>query len=192
MSGTANPFARLFPPEEAPRLRGYLVEFDTVDQVLAAARRMRDAGYRDWDVHSPFPVHGLDGAMGVRGTRLPFVVLAGAATGALGAFLLQTWMNGIDYRYIVSGKPFISLAPDIPIMFEITVLFSAFAAFFGMLGMNRLPELHHWTFGSERFRRATIDRFFVSLEATDPAFREEEAARFLRGLGGTHLERVED
>lgn len=192
MSGMANPLVRLFPPEEPRLVRGYLVEFETVDQVLAAARRMRDAGYRDWDVHSPFPVHGIDGAMGIRGTRLPFFVLGGAATGALGAFLLQSWMNGINYRYVVSGKPFISLAPDVPIMFEITVLLSAFAAFFGMLIFNRLPELHHWTSASERFRRATSDRFFISLDARDPAFREDEAVRFLRGLGGTNLERVED
>ena len=105
---------------------------------------------------------------------------------------MQWWMNGVNYKYVISGKPLLSLPANIPIIFELTVLLSAFAAFFGMLLFNRLPELHHSVFSSRRFRRATTDRFFIAIEARDPAFDEEETRRFLAGLGGSEPEPLEE
>jgi hypothetical protein len=174
------------------RLAGYLVEFETVGQLKSACQRVRDAGYTRWDAHSPFPVHGLDSSMGLRPTVLPWLVFGGGAFGALFGLWLQWWANAYNYPLIISGKPFWSIPANIPITFELTVLFSAFTAFFGMLILNGFPRLHHPVFTSDRFRRATIDRFFISVEVEDPYFDEESTLKFLRGLGGAYLERLED
>jgi hypothetical protein len=171
---------------------GYLVEFETVDGLLQAAARVREAGFTRWDAHSPFPVHGIDEAMGIKGTRLPFIVLGGGITGCVGAFTMIWWMNAHNYPYIISGKPLNSIPSYIPIMFELTVLLSAFAAVFGMLGLNLLPELWHVVFSSRRFRRATTDRLFISIEARDPMFHPEETRRFLESLGGVQVEPLEE
>ncbi len=115
-------------------------------------------------------MHGLNDAMGIRTTRLPLVVLGGGLIGGGLALLMQWWMNGVDYKFLISGKPLFGLPANIPIFFELTVLFSALGAFLGMLAFNLLPEYHHPLFSSERFRRATQDRFFISIEARDPKF----------------------
>lgn len=171
---------------------GYLVEFENVEAVLAAATKVRDAGYTRWDVHTPFPVHGMDRAMGIRYTKLPLVVLGGGLTGMGIGVLMQWWMNAISYPYIISGKPFFSLPANIPVIFELTVLFSALTAVFGMFGFNQLPQWRHGVFSSERFKRATDDRFFISVEAKDPKFDEKRTADFLAGLGGSQVESLEE
>lgn len=174
------------------RLWGYLVEFKDVESLLSAGERIREAGYTRWDAHTPFPVHGLNDAMGLRPTRLPWIVflagLAGAATG-LG---LQWFTNAFDYPFLISGKPLFSLPANIPVMFELTILFAAVAAFVGMLALNGLPRPYHALFGSRRFRRVTADRFFISLEAADPRFDEERTWSLLESLGGEGLERIEE
>lgn len=173
-------------------LWGLTVEFDTVDRVLQAAEKVRDAGYTKWDVHTPFPVHGLNDAMGIRHTRLPLLVLACGATGAGLALLMQWWMNAHDYRLLLSGKPFFGLPANIPVMFEITILMSALAAFIGMISFNNLPMYHHPIFRSRRYARVTTDRFLVVIEAHDPRFDERGTTLFLESLGGSPVERVED
>jgi len=178
------------PPRRA--LWGVLAEFDSAAALTRAAQQVRDAGYTRWDCYSPFPVHGLDRAMGLSDTRLPWVVLSAGITGAASAILMQWWMNGVDYRFVISGKPFFGLPASIPIAFELTVLFSAITAFLCMFAFNRLPQLYHPTFRSERFRRATNDRFFLAVEAADPRFDVEQAEALLREAGGTHLEWLED
>lgn len=187
------------PPPEAPpergeetKLWGLLAEFTSPEVLLKAAAQVRDAGFRHWDAHAPFPVHGLNDAMGIRQTKLPLVVLGGAVTGGGLALLMQWWMNAIDYPLIISGKPFFSLPANIPVYFELTVLFSSLGAFLGMLVFNLLPELNHPLFSSERFRRATQDRFFISIEAKDPGFDAAKVQAFLECLGSVHVERVED
>jgi hypothetical protein len=175
-----------------PQLRGLLAEFDSVDALISAARRVRDAGYLRWDAHTPFPVHGLDDAMGIRPTKLPWIVLIGGLTGAAGSLLLQWWTNAVDYPFVTSGKPAFSLPANIPVMFEMTILLSAFGAFFGMLVMNRLPELYHPLDTSERFRRVTADRFFIWIEAEDPRFDARRTRALLESLDGLHVEAVED
>ena len=174
------------------KLYGYVIEFENVDSIVGAARRVRDEGYRFWDCHTPFPVHGLDGAMGIRITFLPWLVFAGGVTGFLVAMLMQWWMNAYDYPYEISGKPFWSIPANIPVAFELTVLFAAFAAFFGMLGLNRLPELYHPFLNVDRFRRATTDRFYVAIEARDPKFDAEKTRAFMETLGGSSVEVVEE
>ncbi len=175
-----------------PSLFGYLVEFEDVTTILNAAREVRDEGYTKWDTHTPFPIHGMDGAMGMKMSILPWLVFGGGFMGCTLAMLLQWWMNAYDYPYLVSGKPLWSIPAFIPVTFELTILFSAFGAFFGMLALNQLPELYHALFTSERFRRATSDRFFISIEAKDPRFDLEKTRAFLETLGGTAIETVEE
>jgi hypothetical protein len=178
--------------EEKVELIGLLAEYPSVDQVLKAARAVRRAGFSRWDVHSPFPIHGIDYAMGIRPTVLPWIVLVGGITGLVSAILLQWYCNAYDYKFLISGKPIWSFPANVPIMFELTVLFSAFTAVFGMLGLNGLPRLYNPLFKSERFRRVTTDRFFIVIDSSDPKFNEQETTRLLTDAGALGVERVED
>jgi hypothetical protein len=171
---------------------GLMAEFESPSLLFEAATKCRDKGFKHWDVHTPFPVHGMDEAMGIKGTQLPFIVLAGGLTGLVLAVLMQWWMNAVDYPFVISGKPLFGLPANIPVIFELTVLLSAFATFFGMWGLNGMPRLHHPLFSSRRFRRATQDRFFIVIEARDPKFRLEETREFLVSLGSDVVETVVD
>jgi len=175
-----------------PRLAGYLAEFETADALFLACRRMRDEGYTRWDAHTPFPVHGLDDAMGLSATKLPYLVLGGAACGAGLGLLLQWWTNAIDYPVIISGKPLFPLPANIPVIFEMTVLFGALSAFLGMLVFNGLPHYHHPLHKSVRFKRATRDRFFISVEAGDPRFEAAKTRALLQSLGSSAVEDLEE
>jgi hypothetical protein len=178
--------------EEKVELVGLLGEYETVDEILKAARAVRRAGFLRWDVHSPFPIHGIDYAMGIKPTILPWIVLGMGVTGLASAIVLQWWCNAFDYPFMISGKPLWSFPANVPIIFELTVLFSAYTAVFGMLGLNRLPRLYNPLFKHDRFRRATSDRFFVVIDATDPKFNEEATTRLLQEAGARVVERVED
>jgi hypothetical protein len=180
------------PAERGTAPWGVLAEFDTPARLLRAAEAVRDEGYARWDCHTPFPVHGLAAAMGMRDTRLPWVVLAAGVLGAGVAILMQMWMNAVDYPLNISGKPLFGLPSQIPIAFELTILFSAVTAFLGMFAFNRLPRFHHPAFSSERFRRATADRFFIVIEASDPKFDLERTSRLLRAAGSGAIELLED
>lgn len=173
-------------------LHGVLAEFETVDDLVRAAREVRDAGYRRWDTYSPFPVHGMIEAMGMKDSVLPWIVLAGGVAGCLGGLALQWWTNAVNYPFLISGKPLFSLPANIPVAFETTILLSALAAVGGMFFLNDLPRFHHPVFRSERFRKVTDDGFFLGIEATDPLFRLEETERLLKGLGATNVERLEE
>jgi hypothetical protein len=173
-------------------LAGYLAEFETVDAILTAAEKVRDAGYRRWDAHSPFPIHGMDDAMGVRPTILPWLVLAGGVSGLVAGVVLQVWTMAIDYPFLISGKPFVSMPAFIPVIFECTIAGAAFTAVFGMLLLNKLPMHYNPLLKSERFRRATSDRFFISIDATDPEFDEVKTRDFLLSLNPTAVESYED
>ncbi len=167
-------------------------EFTDVDSVIDAARALRDAGFTRWDVHSPFPIHGIDQAMGTRPTILPWLVLGGGLTGLVTGLGLQWFTNAYEYKFLISGKPFFSLPAFIPIIFELTILFSALTAVFGMILLNKLPLLHNPLLASERFRHATADRFFVVVESADARFDEAETEAMLKALGATYIERIED
>ena len=174
------------------KLYGLLAEFDSPHQLVEAVENVRDQGFSKWDVHTPFPIHGMDGAMGIRGSRLPFIVLIGGLTGLALATLLQWWTNAVDYPFLISGKPMFGLPAAFPVMFELTILLSAFATFFGMWGLNKLPKWHNPLFNNDRFRRATQDRFFIAIEAGDPKFDLEKTREMLMSLGSTAVEEVEE
>jgi hypothetical protein len=172
-----------------------LAEFHSTGEVLHAAEKVRDAGYVLWDAHTPFPVHGMDRAMGLRDSRLGWIVIVFALTGLTGAFLMMHWMNGIDYPIVVGDKP--PGAPEglpsmVPILFELTILLSAFGAVLGMLHLNRLPRHHHPLFESDRFRFASDDRFFISIEANDPRFDADKTRSLLEGAHAAHVEVIEE
>jgi Protein of unknown function (DUF3341) len=170
----------------------YLAEYDTPAQVLHAAEKLRDSGYKNFDAHTPFPIHGMDAAMGLGDSKLGWIVFPAAMAGTTAAFLLMWWTNGVDYPLVVGGKPPFSLPSMVPVMFELTILFSAFATVFGMFHLNRLPRHHHPIFNSERFARASDDKFFLSVEAEDPKFHLERTKKSLEGTHPTHIELVED
>jgi ActD protein len=167
-----------------------MVEFESPSLLVEAVKKVRDQGFKKWDVHTPFPIHGMDEAMGIKGTQLPFLVLACGLTGLGLATLMQWWMNAVDYPFIISGKPLFGIPANIPIMFELTVLLSAFGCFFGMWGLNGMPKLYHPLFKSRRFRRATQDRFFIVIEADDPKFDAVRTHAFLDSLGGLSIEEI--
>lgn len=169
-----------------------MAEFETEEGIRRAAAQVRHAGFRRWDTHTPYPVHGLDEAMGLRPSLMPWICLAGGITGGVGGFLMQCWMNAKDYPFLISGKPLVSAPAFIPITFELTILLSAFGAFFGMLALNGLPRFYHFAFHSERFRRATSDRYFISIEASDPRFTPEETREFMQAVGSSHVEVIEE
>lgn len=167
-----------------------LAEFDTAGACLHAAEKLRDAGYKSFDTHTPFPIHGMDRAMGLKDSRLGWIVLLMGMTGFASAVLMMVWMNGIDYPTVVGGKPPISIPSMVPVTFELTVLFSAFGAVFGMLGLNKLPRHNHPVFESERFKAATTDKFFVSVEDADPKYDDAKTRELLEGAHATHVETV--
>jgi hypothetical protein len=170
---------------------GLLAEFESVEKLLAAAEAVRKAGYTKFDAHSPIPVHGLDEAMGIRPTRLPLVVLLGGAAGCAGGVLLQWWTNAVDYPFLISGKPLFGLPAAIPVIFESTVLLAALGAVGGLFVANGWPQLFHPVLRSERFRAATDDTFFISVEAADPRFEDGATRALLESLGSRAVEEVE-
>lgn len=169
-----------------------LAEYDSPGQCMKAAEKLRDAGFTRFDTHTPFPVHGMDHAMGMKDSKLGLIVFTAAMTGLTAAISMIVWMNGIDYQIVVGGKPPISIPSMVPVCFELTVLFSAFGTVFGMLGMNRLPRHHHPLFESDRFRAATDDKFFVSVEYSDPKFSFDETKGLLESASPNHIEIIED
>jgi hypothetical protein len=176
---------------EGKELWGVLVEFEDAESLLPAVERVRDAGFKKWDVHSPLPLHGLDDAMGLDFTKLPWITLAAGLAGVVAALLLQWYTNAYNYPIIVSGKPFFSLPANIPVTFEVAVLFAAVATVGGLFALNGLPLLYHPLFRKKRFRRVTSDRFFITIKAADPKFDPEATMEFLESLGGSAIERVE-
>ncbi|MBC7172836.1 MAG: DUF3341 domain-containing protein [Polyangiaceae bacterium] len=178
--------------EKRPAL--YLAEYETPAALAKAAAKVRDAGYTKWDCHSPYPVHGLDDAMGLAPTKLGYVSFIAGITGLLGAVLMIHWMNNVDYPIIIGGKPasMASIASMIPIMFECTILLTGFGTLFGMLHLTKLPRHHHPIFESDRFVTATDDKFFISIEVEDEKFDRERTRSLLDATHPSHVELVEE
>jgi ActD protein len=174
-----------------PPVYGLLAEFSDPNELIAAVRRTREAGYRDIDAYTPFPIEALSEALGMHYNRLPLVVLIGGIVGALAGLGLQYWTAVVDYPINVGGRPFFSLPSFIPITFETTVLVAALSAVLGMLALNGLPMPYHPVFNVPRFALATRDRFFLCIEATDPRFDREDTRRFLERLAPREVSEVE-
>src|SRR6478752_2302273 len=160
-------------------LYGIMAEFEQQEEILDAARRAYVEGYRQMDAYTPFPVEGLAEILGHRSTAVPLITLLGGVAGGLGAYFMQWYAMGILYPFNIGERPLNSWPMFIPITFELTVLIASLSAVISMLVLNRLPQPHHPVFNAPEFRRATIDRFFLSVEAGDPKFDREETWRFL-------------
>ena len=171
---------------------GLLAEFDTAAEIKQAAARVRDAGYRHWDVFTPFPIHGLDDAMGLRESRVGWFTFFGGVTGFASGMLMIWFMNSFDYPLAVGGKPLFSPVFAFPVSYELTILLGAFGSLGGMLLANKLPRWHNPVFNSARFSRATHDRFFVLVERRDAKFSETQTRQLLEAAGGHHIEMVEE
>jgi hypothetical protein len=169
---------------------GVMAEFETAQDLLEAARRARQAGYRDLDAYTPYPVEGLADELGLTRTRVPFVVLVAGLVGAAVGFFMQWWTMAVDYPFNIGGRPQNSWPVFIPITFELMVLVASFAALLGMLFLNGLPRPHHPVFNVPQFARASQDRFFLCIEATDPRFDREGTRQFLMGLHATEVTEV--
>lgn len=193
-------------PQTAVRLRGLMAEIPGPDALRTAAARVRDAGYTRWDCHSPYPVHGIDEAIGIKMTKLPIVIFIFGVLGCANAIILQWWTNATDYHvwnslvptflegynFKISGKPYWSFPANIPVTFELTVLFASLCAFFAMLIANNLPWYYNPVFNCKRFAGVTDDRFFIRIDADDPRFRLAETEALLNSLGATGVERIEE
>jgi hypothetical protein len=183
------------------KLWGLLAQYADVDALLHAAEAVRDGGYRCWDCYTPYPVHGLDKAMGVKRTILPFLVLCGGLTGCMVAIGLQFYCNSpytasaklglvSGYPMVFSGKPYWSLPANIPIIFELTVLFSALTTFFGLWALCQLPMPYFPACSIPRFRRVTDDGLFIIIEASDKAFDAAGCRQLLEATHCTALDEV--
>ena len=171
-----------------------LAEYDTPADCMHAAETLRDAGYTSFDAHTPFPVHGMDAAMGLPDSKLGWIVLVCGLTGTTAAFAMMYWMNCVDYPLIVGGKPpnIASIPSMIPIMFELTVLLGSFGAVLGMFHLNRLPRHNHPIFESDRFGGFSDDKFYISVEAEDPKFKLDRTRELLDKTHPTFIEIVEE
>ncbi len=173
-------------------LYGILAEFDTATQLVDAARRVRDAGYVKTDAFSPFPLHEIDEALGIKRSVLPYLIFAGGITGLLSGLVLQYFVHVIDWPIIVGGRPHFSLPAFVPPMFELTILFSAFVAVFGMLFLNGLPSPYHPVFNVPRFALATREKFFLVIESADPLYDYENTRSFMQSLDPQEVFDVEN
>jgi len=178
---------------ESP-LYGVAAEFDTAGELFHAAEQIRDAGFTRFDVFSPFPIHGMDAAMGLKRSVLGKIIFLGGLMGFLAAVTVEFVPSSFIYPLIVMGKPtnLFTVPAFFPIIFEFTVLISAFTALFGMLIMNGLPRLNHPMFSWERFKRVSDDKFFCVIEERDPKFAERNVREFLESLGGRNITRVHE
>ncbi|HEX8686415.1 MAG TPA: DUF3341 domain-containing protein [Pyrinomonadaceae bacterium] len=174
-----------------PPVYGVMAEFENPSDVVAAAERTYEEGYRRIDAYSPYPIEALSEAIGVHSTAMPTLVLIGGVLGGLIGYLLQYYTHVIDYPLNVGGKPLHSWPQFIPITFECTVLGAALAAVFGMLALNGLPEPYHPVFNTPNFALASRDRFFLLVQSDDPKFDREATASFLKSLGAREVTDVE-
>jgi hypothetical protein len=173
-------------------LYGLMAEFETTDALMSAAHRTYEAGYRQIDAFTPFPVEGLAEAIGFHKTYVPLICLIGGLTGCFGGFFLQYWPNVFGYPLNIGGKPYNSWPSFIPITFELTVLCAGLATVFGMLALNGLPTPYHPVFNTTHFELATRNKFFLCIKARDAKFDLDKTREFLKSLGSREVSEIED
>jgi len=167
-----------------------LAEFENPAQLLEAAEKIRDHGFKEFDCHSPFPIHGMDDAMGLKRSPLGWIVGFVAFVALFAGFALQWWTSSVDYPLVISGKPYFSYQAFGPVAFAIMVLSSAFTALFGMMALNKLPMLYHKIFDSDKILKINNDGFVVSISTEDPKFDTKSTKGFLESIGGQNLEEI--
>lgn len=173
------------------KVYGVIGEFTDPHELVHAGRKIREMGYTKLDAMSPFPVHGIDDAIGIPYSKLGWIVICCGLCGTASALLLIWWCGAINYPLVIGGKPLFDFTFSIPITFELTVLCSAFAAVLGMLALNGLPKLYHPSFNYRNAHRASDDRFLLVIEANDPKFDAQRSAEHLRSVGADTVEVVE-
>lgn len=169
-----------------------MAEFSTAEGLIDATERVHAEGYRKLDAYSPFPLEGIAELVHKHRGRLSKLVLIGGIVGALVGFAMQYYVTVIDYPLNIGGRPLNSWPSYIPITFELTILFAAFSAVLGMLGLNGLPEPYHPVFNVERFAMASRDRFFLVIESADPKFDQTETRKLLEKLHPNGVFEVEN
>lgn len=174
------------------KLYGLMAEFDTTTEIVAAAEKVRDAGYVKTDAFSPFPIHEMDEALGIKRSILSFLVFGGGITGLLMGLGLVYWTHSIEYPIMVAGRPHFSFAAFIPPIYELTILFASFTAVFGMLFLNGLPSPYHPVFNVPRFSLASREKFFLLIEANDKKFDYEETKNFMESLNPQEVHDVDE
>lgn len=171
---------------------GLLAEFDTPADAMHAAEKVRDAGYSRWDVYTPFPVHGMDDAMGLKNSKVGWFTFLGGVLGYTTGMLMIWFMNAVDYAIPVGGKPMFSPMSAFPPSYELTILFGAFGSLGGMFFLNRLPRFHHPLLKHKRFTGVSHDKFYVVIECDDPKYSDKETRQLLESAGSRHIELVAD
>lgn len=169
-----------------------LAEFETPADLMHAAEKVRDAGYKRWDVFSPYPIHGMDDAMGLKNSKVGWFSFTCGVLGFTTGMVMIWWMNAVDYPIIIGGKPMFSPFGAFPPSYELTILLGSFGTLGGMLFLNRLPRLHHPLHKIERFRKVTHDKFFLAIETSDPKYSETEIRKLLESAGSKHIVVVEE
>jgi hypothetical protein len=167
-------------------------EFDSAAAVLSAAEKVRDAGYRRWDVFSPFPVHGLDKVMGLGNSKVGWFSFLFGAGAFVGTMAMIWYMNDFDYPIVIGGKPMFSTPMSVVPSYILLVLMAGLGTFIGMIALNELPRHHHPLFAKKRFELVSRDKFFLVIGSNDPKFSDTETRKLLEGIGGGHVEMVED
>jgi hypothetical protein len=170
---------------------GVIGAFEEPQDLVKAGRRVREEGYTKLDALTPFPVHGIEAALGIRRSILGWIVVCFGILGGLSALGLVYYVGVISYPLVIGGKPLFDVTFSIPPVFELTVLLSAFASLIGMLVLNGLPRLYHPSFNYKQSHRATDDRFLLVVEASDPKFDAQKTARLLESVGARDVEVVE-
>ena len=172
------------------QIYGLLARFESPEDLMKAAVKVRDKGFQKFDCHTPYPVHGMDDAMGLKRSILGYIVGVGAVGGATVGMLLQWYVSTVDYPIVISGKPLFSWQAYMIITFVLMVLGGALSSLLGMFHLNRMPTFSHPLFNSKIFEKATDDYFFISIECEDPLFDEKKTVDFLSSIGGKDIEVV--
>lgn len=176
----------------AGKLHSIVAVFETSPDIYHAAEKVRDAGFRKWDVITPYPIHGMDQAMGLKRSVVPIFCLLGGITGFFSGMFMIAYMNWLDYPIVVHGRPFFSPLSSFPVSYELTILFASFGAIIGMFIMNRLPMHYHPLLKWDKMHYATNDKFLLVIEATDPKFDLKKTKELLADLGSKEIEELED
>ncbi|MGB0579025.1 MAG: DUF3341 domain-containing protein [Limisphaerales bacterium] len=179
--------------EPGTDVHGIMAVYTTPADAMHAAEKVRDAGYKRWDVHTPFPVHGMDDAMGMKNSKVGWFSFTGGVLGYTLGMIMIYWMNAVDYKIVIGGKPMFSPFYAFPVSYESTILLTAFFTLGGMAFLNRLPKLHNPLLKNRTFcQGATHDKFIVVIETSDPRYSSVDTRDLLSDTECSHIEYIEE
>lgn len=165
--------------------------FKDPNLVMSAANKVRESGYKDFDFFTPYPIHGLDKAMGVKRTILPYISFAGAMFGLSNAVFLIYWTGAVDYKLNIGGKPFFAVQFSVPVMFELTVLLTALFTFVGLFALCGLPKWYSNFQHDAGFRAAVDDTIVLSIYSSDQRFSLDTTTAFMKEIGAADVRLIE-